>query len=550
MTKKHFGCLLLVISLLLFCLIAFGGIVNLPRHAKVGRPLVEPSPETTVIALPLDENGDPDYVAYLNRRQKAGVTLENNAAIPMIQALGPKFDALFSTEPPSAEYFRELGIEPLEANSHYFVGFDTWIKSSTSRKGELSAEQWKELLSQQHDFVTGYPWTGEQFPEQQQWLEKNREPLELIRQATTRPRFYEPLLGESVVDIDSPIIFSLREIAESLSILAMNHLAEDRIDAALENTLAIRRLARLVDQAPSLVAGLLAISIDENGIGREWRIVQSGKATKQQLLDYLQISRQLASLSGFRDRYDNFERLMSLDAVFRIARGQSGDDWGPVKTQSYPGIDWKQALLEVNSYYDLLVKNETVAPEAKESGAELSEKYEALENELREPLLSLRIFVGGRKTKGRYLGKLIVALMPASLPLRYAAIRAQARRRLSLIVIAWETYKIDRGAYPETLDQLTPKYFEKLPLDPFVDKPFRYQQTDDGYLLYSLGKNAKDDGGMEDVDDWQNTDDLSTTWKFEDWNEIERELRDGWDEARRDPNESPVDESGDLIPVE
>lgn len=551
MIKKRFGCLRIVLisGLVLIVLVAFWGVVNLPRKPKAGKPLVRVSPETTVITEPLDENGDPDYVEYLNRRQKEGVTPENNAAIPMIKAMGPKFKSWFYTKTVSEEYFRQLGIEPLGASGNYFTSIGSWIETSSSRTGDLSAEQWGDLLGEQHEFVTWNPWTGEQFPEQQQWLAKNREPLDLIRKATTRPRLYEPLLGKSVVEIDTPMTFSQRDIARSLSISAMNNLAGDRVDAAIEDTLAIRRLARLADQGPSITAGLVAVYIEEVGIGAEWRIVHSGKATKQQLRDYLDVSRQLQPLCHIPDRYDNFERFAALDAIFEIARGQSGAESGLVDSGGYPGIDWQQALLEVNSFYDLLVQATSRLsddPMVQEPEATLSDKIDELDKELADPLLSLRLFVGGRAVKGRYIGKMIVALtIPATVPVYYAEKRIQTWQQLCLIVISVEAYKIDHGAYPEMLDQLAPEYFDELPLDPFVDKPFRYQRTDDGYLLYSLGKNKEDDGGVEDINDWENTDDLSASAPpppVQDWNEIERKLRESWEEDSRESEEADLEQ--------
>ncbi len=48
------------------------------------------SKETTYITEPLDELGYPDYAAALNQRMSNGVTPENNAAVLLMQAAGPK----------------------------------------------------------------------------------------------------------------------------------------------------------------------------------------------------------------------------------------------------------------------------------------------------------------------------------------------------------------------------------------------------------------------------------------------------------------------------
>jgi hypothetical protein len=37
---------------------------------------------------------------------------------------------------------------------------------------------------------------------------------------------------------------------------------------------------------------------------------------------------------------------------------------------------------------------------------------------------------------------------------------------------------------------------KKLPMDPFSDKPLVYKRTADGFMLYSLGADFDDDGGL------------------------------------------------------
>ena len=56
---------------------------------------------------------------------------------------------------------------------------------------------------------------------------------------------------------------------------------------------------------------------------------------------------------------------------------------------------------------------------------------------------------------------------------------------------------MEKGGYPKTLNALVEADFLKqLPMDPYSDKPFVYRKTDDGFILYSVGNNFKDDGGI------------------------------------------------------
>jgi hypothetical protein len=62
--------------------------------------------------------------------------------------------------------------------------------------------------------------------------------------------------------------------------------------------------------------------------------------------------------------------------------------------------------------------------------------------------------------------------------------------------LALHAYKLQKGKYPDKLDQLS-KYC-KMPIhDPFTAKdPLRYKRTANGYLLYSIGPDGVDNGGQ------------------------------------------------------
>jgi hypothetical protein len=88
-------------------------------------------------------------------------------------------------------------------------------------------------------------------------------------------------------------------------------------------------------------------------------------------------------------------------------------------------------------------------------------------------------------------------LMPALEKSAIKSTRGQAYLDQAVIGCALEKYHIEHGAFPETLEGLAPKYLEAMPADLFDGKPLRYRrESDGGYLLYSIGWNQKDDGGV------------------------------------------------------
>jgi len=62
--------------------------------------------------------------------------------------------------------------------------------------------------------------------------------------------------------------------------------------------------------------------------------------------------------------------------------------------------------------------------------------------------------------------------------------------------LALAVYKQQTGSYPDDLAALVPHFIGEIPLDPFTGNPFIYRTEGVGFILYSLGPNLTDDGGI------------------------------------------------------
>ena len=66
---------------------------------------------------------------------------------------------------------------------------------------------------------------------------------------------------------------------------------------------------------------------------------------------------------------------------------------------------------------------------------------------------------------------------------------------LIYLALGLAAYRYDHQSYPRQLADLSPTYMEQIPEDPFADEAFHYRPEKDGYLIYSVGPNGKDDDG-------------------------------------------------------
>jgi hypothetical protein len=74
---------------------------------------------------------------------------------------------------------------------------------------------------------------------------------------------------------------------------------------------------------------------------------------------------------------------------------------------------------------------------------------------------------------------------------------SQASVDLARTAMALERCRLARGAFPESLDALAPQFIAKVPHDVIGGQPLKYQREAGGlFVLYSVGWNEKDDGGV------------------------------------------------------
>jgi hypothetical protein len=153
-----------------------------------------------------------------------------------------------------------------------------------------------------------------------------------------------------------------------------------------------------------------------------------------------------------------------------------------------------------NRWFDRVVAALRVKDRAareKELGR-IHEELKALKENAGNPadvIQALRRGKDSGKAVGQKMGEIMISLlMPAYNKLQPAADRAEQAQRNQYLVFALATYRADHGRYPERLDELAPRYLAEVPGDLFSGKALIYRPSRDGYLLYSVGVNGRDEG--------------------------------------------------------
>jgi len=465
-------------SLVLMLLAADGVFVQAER-------VIPPAYDTTRIVSPVRDDGTIDYLTAVDNQFGAGATPENNAAIPMLQALGRQ--AIPRYQPPDGLTDR-LGMKPLPKDGDYFIPYDDYCKQHN-----VAPTQWTDLTHPR-------PWPVTFDEITQQWVKANEKSLLLVTEASTRTRFSIPFYAgyrpETMIEIQLPYVKGVREACRALETRALIRLTADDIAGFRSDLLAIHRLARLLAQQPTMIERIVAASIETSACEAERVGVSSGKLSADQLRSMASDLAALPDMLMLADCLDCGERYFALDTLQVLAHrnpyraGQlfnaiTDARLGPPWLFLFLPIQYAQTMRSINHYEDgaLAALRQPTYPR-RIAALELSEKLidtkESKDLSIRDllgPDWPVQLFAPALR---RAVGKETTAMM---------------ENRLTQLAVLLATYKADHGSYPATLADLSPTYIKSIPNDLFTEKPLIYTRTEKGYALYSAGPNMTDDGG-------------------------------------------------------
>jgi hypothetical protein len=99
----------------------------------------------------------------------------------------------------------------------------------------------------------------------------------------------------------------------------------------------------------------------------------------------------------------------------------------------------------------------------------------------------------------QFLHPYSLMMLPSLTRAGEAQARHEAMLDLAQLGLAVEQFHAETGAFPQSLAEIADRLADGDPADPFTGKLYAYRTTDGGFLLYSVGRNLIDDGGVHDL---------------------------------------------------
>lgn len=490
------------------------------------KPALVIEESTTHILKPLRADGYPDYFGAINDYCRGSATSSSNAVVPLIQAFGPATVPITIRD----DYFHLLGIDSLPSVGNYFVRsqemLDRWVRAAP----DTPTAELADVLQEQFALAGDAPWSPDDCPMIAEWLLINEEPLRLICEAAQRSDFYEPILSQNhslpaLCAVASPLESILGEITLALQSRAMLHARSGDFESAMKDLIACHRCLRLMSHVP---LGQYAIETRTAEIAlrqTELKLLHVCRPTAKQLQTFASQLNSLPPLLSLADRIDLGDRFRYLDAVCVLQRNGpaaiqqlfgetslSAEESSLQKAVSDLMFDWNEPLRMGNQWFDkeIAIYRMTDRVKREESLEKLHTELEQMVADSSRPAIFVLNWFTKQSVKaamGRVVGATLLQLFDTEVPgILNIADQLEVRTIFSQTGIALAAYRAEHGQYPERLEQLAPNDSMS---DLFRENsPLGYRRLPNGYLLYSVGPNGRDEqGGLSDK--YPDSDDIS-----------------------------------------
>jgi hypothetical protein len=290
-----------------------------------------------------------------------------------------------------------------------------------------------------------------------------------------------------------PHLADLKHTAQVSQLRALAELQNGQSDKALADVKLILRLSDSISNEPILISHLVRIAVVnlalqpvwEGLVAHQWSDPQLGEldevlAKVDLLADYHTAMRgelmlcQIGDIEYLRHYPERISDLTGQgDSSSRIQRSF----WHPIPDGWFYQNELHCARAMLDHYLPMAdVSGHRVRPN------EVQMANSAVSSDL------------GHLTPYNFFARLLLPALGAAVK---KSAFGQESVDLARVAIALERYRLGRGAYPESLDALTPQFMAKLPHDIITGELLHYRRTADGqYVIYSVGWNGRDDGGV------------------------------------------------------
>lgn len=321
------------------------------------------------------------------------------------------------------------------------------------------------------------------------WIRSNREALQFFAQAKGCDQSRYPVDLNLGAAAPFPHLTKMMGACQLLELAAVSHAEAGDAKSSMDDVRSAFALANSLRTEPSMVSQFVRARLVRVAVAG---LEQSANRVCWTAEGSAELFKDLSRMEDFDTRGEGFGRSVIAEQVISksllgkpekflellpaITMDMAPERRGRIAARLQSGkLDAEQRFLD-QTWVKLLQARQQPFPERLKADDLIRRQIAEAESEqlvLAELLLSASKTTAGKEAK------------------------CVAYLRLGLTATALEQFRAAHDhRYPATLAELTPSLFATVPTDPYDGQPLRYKTKADGYVLYSVGPDLKDNLGQ------------------------------------------------------
>lgn len=371
--------------------------------------------------------------------------------------------------------------------------YPLYLKLCPDKDGKGGFPKPEGKAAEQFEKASGRVWTEEEFPELAAYLERCEDKFQFFESCTVRSGYWERAEADDEVFLSSAgnVSCNCRDVLKSWSCRVWNETHHNAGEIVRFSTAAMK-LSSQLEKSSYPIDALVAIACRAFTYDLISRLFSSGVLDRRQGSELYELCSKKSKDSVYWTRIvltDWTACLHDYQALFRKARFDPEVRDEILQLLKEGGSDETieqrlgnaNLLLEiVDRFYKERMDIVSGTP-TRSKLAKLREQEERLQR--------------ARKTRETMLWPIRPFFRSYEL-----ALRLKAQRLGTLAMLALHVHYAKHGEWPKSLKAIDKKLglkdLKKIIVDPYSDEPFVYKLEDGNPLLYSVGVDGKDDGGV------------------------------------------------------
>ncbi len=274
----------------------------------------------------------------------------------------------------------------------------------------------------------------------------------------------------------------MRTLARLLQLRGRVAAAKGETERAVESVEALFGTSRSLSHQLLLIEHLVRMATATTALREVEMLLGESELNEMQLA---RLQRHVESLQFQNGLSESLlgERAMGYHAFHHMEQMASGDISGPPN----PGDGSLSRPGDCALYLGFL----------REMVAASREPFPAAFDQAHQSEMRLQQLAGTRNPLERYNAMVTLLILPATTASFQATGRNLALREATRCALAAERHRLKHGKLPAKLADLVPEFLPAVPTDPFDGQPLRMLERGDALVFYRVGKDRKDDGGVE-----------------------------------------------------